>query len=197
MLRKLVEETTRAVAAFERVRKTHVLYPYLFSAATVVAAFSPSLATAPLFITIGALAAWRGQGLREWLIVVGISTFFTCFVSLPAALGLLPAKTDLALFIARTTSSAAVLTGGLLYCGWGGFLAAFRCVLPQPIYKMLELFPPSVYALGRDAIVVTAAKEARTPHFDKWAFAAAVGDILIYGIERGKALRMAYEARSP
>jgi cobalt/nickel transport system permease protein len=65
------------------------------------------------------------------------------------------------------------------------------------MYKMLELFPPSVYVLGRTAIVVTAAREARTPHFDKRALAAAVGDILIYGIERGRALRMAYEARSP
>jgi cobalt/nickel transport system permease protein len=152
---------------------------------------------APAFVAIGALAAWSRRGLREWLAVVGTSAFFAAIVSLPAALGLLPAKADIALFVSRAVSSAAVFTGGLLYCGWSGFLAAFRRVLPQPIYKMLELFPPSVYALGRTAIVVTAAREARTPHFDKRAFAAAVGDILIYGIERGKALRMAYEARSP
>lgn len=196
-MRELVEGITRAVAAFERVRPAHASLPYLSSAAAIAAAFSPNSTSAPAFVAAGALAAWRGRGLREWLIVVGASALFAGVVSLPAALGLLPAKADPALFFARAVSSAAVFTGGLLYCGWGCFLKAYRRVLPRPIYRMLELFPPSVYALGRTAVAVAAAREARTPQFDKRAFAAAVGDIMIYGVERGRALRMAYEARSP
>ncbi|MFP3266602.1 MAG: cobalt transporter [Thermoproteus sp.] len=197
MLRELVEGITKAVAAFERVREAHPSLPYFFTAAAITAAFLPVWILAPAFVAIGALAAWGGRGLKEWLAVVGASAFFAAIVSLPAALGLLPAKADLALFVSRAVSSAAVFTGGLLHCGWVCFLGAFRRVLPRPIYRMLELFPPSVYALGRAAVVVAAAREARTPQFDRRAFAAAIGDVLIYGIERGRALRMAYEARSP
>ncbi|MCU7787553.1 cobalt transporter [Pyrobaculum sp. 3827-6] len=197
MLRELVEELARAVAAFERVRKVPSFFPLIFLAFTIFAAFAPWVEAAVVLAAVGGAAAWRGRGLREWVVVTSLSLAFALVVSLPALLGLLEAKADVVLFIARAASSSAVLTGGLLYCGWASLVESLRYVAPRPFLRMLELLPVQIYSLGRTAVVVAAAREARTPKFDKMAFAAAVGDILIYGIERGRALRMAYEARSP
>lgn len=197
MLKEFVEELTKAVLAFERVRNPHPLSPYLFTAATIFAAFSPISYLSPAFIAAGAFAAWRGRGLREWGIATVVSIVFASLVSLPALLGLVPSKVDPLLFVSRAAGSAAVLVGGLLYCSWNGFFNAFKKLLPRDVIKLFELLPPYIYVLGRTAITVVAAREARTPYFDKQAYAASIGDIIIYSIERGMALRMAYEARSP
>ncbi|MGC8583828.1 MAG: cobalt transporter [Thermoproteus sp.] len=197
MLKEFVEGLTKAVLAFERVRNPHPFLPYLFTAATVAAAFSPDRYMSLAFAAAGAIAAWRGRGLREWSVATAMSTVFASLVSLPALLGLISSKVDPALFISRAAGSAAVLVGGLLYCSWNGFFDAFKKLLPRDLVKLFGLLPPYIYTLGRTAIAVVAAREARTPDFDKKAYAAAIGDIIIYSIERGRALRMAYEARSP
>ncbi len=50
--------------------------------------------------------------------------------------------------------------------------------------------------IRREALVKAATREARLFKPDIRATAAAVGDILLYGLE-GRTLRLAYEARSP
>ena len=197
MLRELVEELLRVLLTLEKIRNTHSLLPYLFIIATLATAFTPSLHVALFFITVGALAAWRGGGLKTWFTAVSASAFSAGLISLPAVIGLLPSKVDPVLFVARTVSAVAVVAGGLVYCGWIQFVKVFNYLLLREVSRMLELFPPFLYSFGRTAIAVVAAKEARSPYFDKKAYVAAIGDILIYGIERGRNLRMAYEARSP
>jgi len=197
MLRELVDELLLVLLTVEKIRNTHPLLPYFFIIATLTAAFTPSLHVALFFIAVGALVAWRGGGLKTWFTAVATSAFSAGLISLPAMIGLLPSKVDPVLFVVRTVSAVAVVAGGLVYCGWMQFVKMFNYLLPREMSRLLELFLPFLYSFGRTAIAVVAAKEARSPYFDKKAYVAAVGDILIYGIERGKNLRMAYEARSP
>lgn len=193
MLRKLVEDITEAVAAFERIpRVENTPFSILLLVSTAAASFSPSVYIAAAFFALGLLFAAAAREVKPWALVAFFSLFFSGLVSLPAALGLLPSRTDPLLFVARTVSAASVATGGLLLTGWWGFVRSLR--LRGDLRRMFELMPLSVMAVGRAAVVIAAAKEARGE--DKRAVAAAVGDVLIYGIQRGMSLRMAYEARS-
>ncbi|CCC80874.1 hypothetical protein [Thermoproteus tenax] len=198
MLKEVVEGITSAVAAFERTpRINSPLFSLLVLALTVLAAFSPYEYISIILLLAGLGFAIYARALKAWAIATALSAAFAAGVSAPALLGLLQSKVDPVLFVARSASSASVLAGGVLATSWWRFVDALKRILPRDLSRALELMPLSIYALGRSAISAAAAREARVFQFDKWAFAAAVGDVLIYGLERGRALRMAHEARSP
>jgi cobalt/nickel transport system permease protein len=198
MLREVVEGLARITAEFERAPKIkHRFFSLFIIATTSSASFSPSLYVCSFFFAVGLLLALYSKRLKAWVLATGLATFFAFVVSLPVWAGFLESGVDVALFVARAASAAAVMTGGVLASSWWGFLEGLRGVIPRDLRRALELMPVYVYLIGREALVKAAAREARLFKPDIRAVATAVGDILLYGLERGRTLRLAYEARSP
>lgn len=198
MLRELVERLAEAVAELERVPRVESrAFPFFVLAAVALASFSPHYYPCIAIALLGLALAARSRSLRAWGSLTGLAALFSAVVSAPALLGFLESRTDVALFVARAVSAASIAAGGIAACGWWAFARAVGVLMPERLRKALELMPVLIRGMGREAVAAAAAREARALGRDRLALAAVIGDVLVRGIERGRALRMAYEARSP
>ncbi len=196
VLSSLIEDITIVISMFERGPVINVKWlPHLVYALTAIAAFSPSDMVCVIITCLGLMFAVISRNIKAWALTVSMTSLFSIAVALPALLGLIAGKSDTALFILKAISSTSILTGGASALGWHGLIRPVKKVLPA-LGHALESLPVAVYCLGMTAIIIAAAKYARSIKFDKLAWGAAIGDVLLCGLERGKTRLMAYEARS-
>ena len=166
----------------------------------IEAAFANNMLTPLLAVVFGALFSLQARKTRSWFAVTCFALVFSSVVALPAlAAGHLTERSIL--FVTRSTGAAAALTGVVAHLGWYGLLAAFeQLCLPRYFLMQIALTLRVIPAFTRDAARMLLAREARLLSRERrysWSvLASVVGDMLLLGYRRSRALAMAIEARS-
>lgn len=164
------------------------------------AAFAGSFLTPLLAVFFGAFLSLRAGKTRSWLAVTSLALAFSSAVALPAFATGQHFERGL-LFVARATGAAAAFTGVVACLGWYGLLAALEQLsLPRYALLQLALILRMIPAFARDTARMLLAREARLlsrrRRYSWSVLASVVGDTLLLGYRRSRALAMAIEARS-
>ncbi|MEM0458460.1 MAG: CbiQ family ECF transporter T component [Thermofilaceae archaeon] len=164
-----------------------------------VASFARSPLVPVLALAFGALLSSISRKLKAWLKTTLLVAAFTSVVAAPAALqGGLP---EALLLLARASGAAGAFIGAVASLGWFWLLFGLSQLrLLNPLTWQLWLTIRMIPAFSRAAARMLAAREARVfVSSRKAALEAAgstLGDLLLEGYRRARALSMAVAARA-
>uniref|UniRef100_A0A7C4BAW7 Energy-coupling factor transporter transmembrane protein EcfT n=1 Tax=Thermofilum pendens TaxID=2269 RepID=A0A7C4BAW7_THEPE len=166
----------------------------------IEAAFAKGMLTPLLAVVFGAFLSLQVGKARSWLAATCLALAFSSVVALPAFAAEQLAERGI-LLVARSTGAAAAFTGVVAHLGWYGLLVALEQLrLPRSALMRVALTLRMIPTFTRDAARMLLAREARLfsrkRHYSWSVLASVVGDMLLLGYRRSRALAMAIEARS-
>lgn len=165
----------------------------------VAASFASGLLTPAMALVYGAILSTASGKLKAWLKTTSLLTAFTAVVAAPAAVQ--DGSRGALLFLARASGAAGALIGTAASLGWYQLLLALhRLKLLNPLTWELWVTLRIIPVFARDAARMLAAREARLLARDRKSALRAVGstlgDLVLEGYWRAKALSLALAART-